>query len=62
MTAPQAQTPAAAAPDGAPQMSESERKAAARSAFAEGVQLQEHNDCAHALPRFETAERPATTA
>ena len=58
MTAPRAETPAAvAASDGAPQMSESERKAAARSAFAEGVQLQEHNDCAHALPRFETAER-----
>lgn len=40
-----------------PQLSEPERKASARAAFAEGVQLQEHNDCAHALARFESAER-----
>src|SRR4051794_18719557 len=41
----------------APQMSDVERKAAARAAFAEGVELQERSDCAHALPRFESAER-----
>jgi hypothetical protein len=41
----------------APQLSDVERKAAARAAFAEGVQLQERNDCAHALPRFEVAQR-----
>ena len=40
-----------------PQMSEPERKAAARAAYAEGVQLQEQKDCAKALPRFESAER-----
>ncbi len=40
-----------------PQMSEPERKAAARAAYAEGVQLQEQKDCARALPRFESAER-----
>jgi hypothetical protein len=41
----------------ASQMSEAERKAAARSAYAEGVQLQGAHDCAHALPRFEAAQR-----
>ena len=40
-----------------PQMSEPERKAAARAAFSEGVSLQEKNDCTHALLRFESAER-----
>lgn len=40
-----------------PQLSDVERKAAARAAFAEGIQLQEHSDCARALPRFEVAER-----
>lgn len=39
------------------QMSEAERKAAARSAFAEGVQHQGHRDCVQALPRFELAQR-----
>ena len=42
---------------GAPQLSDAERKAAARAAFAEGIQLQERADHAHALPRFELAER-----
>ncbi|HSO35792.1 MAG TPA: hypothetical protein VLT33_24855 [Labilithrix sp.] len=42
---------------GGPQMSEPERKAAARAAYSEGVQLQDNNDCAHALPRFESAQR-----
>lgn len=46
----------APAPAG-PQMSEPERKAAARAAYAEGVQLQEQKDCVKALPRFESAER-----
>ncbi len=41
----------------APQLSEAEKKAAARAAFAEGVELQEHKDCVNALPKFELAER-----
>src|SRR4051812_43739752 len=47
----------------APQLSDVERKAAARAAFSEGVELQERNDCPRALPRFESAERlyPAPT-
>jgi tetratricopeptide (TPR) repeat protein len=42
---------------GVQNMSEAERKAAARAAFAEGVKLQEQKDCVHAIARFETAER-----
>jgi hypothetical protein len=38
-------------------LSEADRKATARAAFAEGIQLQEQNDVARALPRFEAAER-----
>jgi hypothetical protein len=38
-------------------MSEAERRAAARAAFTEGVQLQDKGDCAHALPRFESSQR-----
>lgn len=60
-TVPPAEETKSSAPDPAaapgPQLSDAERKAAARAAFAEGVQLQEHNDCAGALPRFEVAER-----
>ena len=41
----------------APQLSDAERKASARAAYAEGIQLQERGDCAKALPRFELAER-----
>jgi hypothetical protein len=41
----------------AAQMSDPERKAAARAAYAEGVDLQKKKDCAGALPRFETAQR-----
>lgn len=46
-----------------PDMSESERKATARAAFLEGAQMQENNNCAEALPRFETAQKfyPAPT-
>jgi len=51
MTAP------APAAEPAPQLSETERKAAARAAYAEGVALQQQKDCASALPRFETAQR-----
>ena len=40
-----------------PQLSDAEKKAAARAAFSEGVELQEHKDCAGALPKFELAER-----
>jgi hypothetical protein len=40
-----------------PEMSESERKATARAAFLEGVDLQDKNDCAEALPRFEAAQK-----
>jgi len=50
-------TPVSDATSAPPQMSEPERKAAARAAYAEGVQLQEKKDCAGALPRFESAER-----
>lgn len=40
------------------QMSESERKAAARAAFLEGIALQnEQKDCAAALKRFEAAQK-----
>ena len=39
------------------QMSEPERKAAARAAFADGVELQDRSDCVGAIPRFETAQR-----
>jgi hypothetical protein len=38
-------------------MSEAEKKAAARVAFAEGVAHQDKRDCAQALPKFELAER-----
>jgi hypothetical protein len=54
---PQPETPTAKAGDGTQQLSEAERKASARAAYADGVQLQERKDCEHALPRFETAER-----
>jgi hypothetical protein len=40
-----------------PQMSEAERKAAARAAFSEGVELQQKSDCVRALLRFESAQR-----
>ena len=40
-----------------PQLSDAEKKAAARAAFAEGVELQERKDCVNALPKFELAER-----
>lgn len=42
---------------GAGAMSDADRKATARSAFTEGVALQEKGDCAGALPKLETAER-----
>jgi hypothetical protein len=56
---PEPTTKAPDAPDAGavPQMSEPERKAAARAAYSEGVQLQDKGDCAHALPRFESAQR-----
>lgn len=46
-----------------PNMSESERKATARAAFLEGTAAQDKNDCATALPKFETAQKfyPAPT-
>lgn len=40
-----------------PAMSESERKATARAAFLEGVELADKGDCTHAISRFETAQR-----
>lgn len=40
-----------------PEMSESERKATARAAFIEGVELADKGDCTHAIARFETAQR-----
>lgn len=54
---PEAKSVAAGGKDDGSQMSEPERKAAARAAYAEGVELQTAHDCAHALPRFETAQR-----
>lgn len=46
------------APSAGTQMSESERKAAARAAFLEGVALQnEQKDCLAALSRFEAAQK-----
>lgn len=50
-------TPAAGGNGDASQMSEAEKKAAARAAYTEGVDLQTKRDCAHALPRFEAAQR-----
>jgi tetratricopeptide (TPR) repeat protein len=38
-------------------MSDSERRAAARAAFIEGVELQDKGDCNGAMQRFETAQR-----
>jgi hypothetical protein len=54
---PEAKSAAPSGKDDASQMSEPEKKAAARAAYAEGVQLQTAHDCAHALPRFEAAQR-----
>ena len=53
---PEAKSAAGGNDDGS-QMSEPERKAAARAAYTEGAQLQTAHDCAHALPRFEAAQR-----
>ncbi len=39
------------------QMSENDRRSAARAAFLEGAQLQEQNNCALALLRFRTAQK-----
>ena len=39
------------------QMSEGERKAAARAAYSEGVELQEKGKPADALARFEAAQK-----
>lgn len=39
------------------EMSDSERRAAARAAFIEGVELQDKGDCVGAMQRFETAQR-----
>lgn len=50
--------PVASATPATPQMSESERKAAARAAYMEGLSLQEEKkDYAAALKRFETAQK-----
>lgn len=55
--------PAAPSPDPALSMSEPERKAAARAAFAEGVDLQQKGQHAAAAARLETAQKlfPAPT-
>lgn len=46
-----------------PGMSDSERKATARAAYLDGIAMQEKNNCAEALSRFETAQKyyPAPT-
>lgn len=63
--APTGSTGNSSAPAGGPppNMSESERKATARAAFLEGTAAQDKNDCATALPKFETAQKfyPAPT-
>src|SRR4029079_17321704 len=59
-----ASVPSPTTPSGPPpEMSESDRKATARAAFQEGVQMQEANNCKEALNRFETAQKfyPAPT-
>lgn len=43
--------------DATSSLSESERKATARAAYIEGVELQNKNDCAAALPKFQVAEK-----
>ena len=54
-----------AVPSGGPPpgMSESEKKATARAAYLDGVAMQEKNNCAEGLSRFETAQKyyPAPT-
>lgn len=49
--------PTGTTPDMTSSLSESERKATARAAFIEGVALQDKNDCAGALPKFEVAQK-----
>lgn len=48
---------ATATVDATSSLSESERKATARAAYIEGVELQNKNDCAAALPKFQVAEK-----
>ena len=57
MAAPPPAEAKASTGDGSQQMTEVERKASARAAYGDGVQLQDRKDCEHALPRFEAAER-----
>lgn len=45
------------APDARAQMSDTERKSAARAAYAEGVRLQDEGNAAEALGRFEAAQK-----
>jgi hypothetical protein len=49
--------PTGSTPDTTSSLSESERKATARAAYIEGVGLQDKNDCAGALPKFEVAQK-----
>jgi hypothetical protein len=49
--------PTSTGPDTTSSLSESERKATARAAYIEGVGMQEKNDCAGALPKFEVAQK-----
>ena len=49
--------PTSSTPDTTSSLSESERKATARAAYIEGVGMQEKNDCAGALPKFEVAQK-----
>jgi hypothetical protein len=44
-------------PENTSSLSESERKATARAAYIEGVAMQEKNDCAGAIPKFEVAQK-----
>lgn len=49
--------PTSTGPDRSSSLSESERKATARAAYIEGAAMQEKNDCAGALPKFEAAQK-----
>lgn len=55
--APASPPTSAPTPAPTPAMSESERKAVARAAYLEGIDLQEAGNCAEALPRFEAAQK-----
>jgi tetratricopeptide (TPR) repeat protein len=54
---PPASTPSSTTSTSSSNLSEAERKAAARAAFTEGMQLQQDGKCEEALERFQAAQR-----